>query len=143
MLPYLFFIVLTLGLSVVYDGQTEYTRTKKAWYIIVGLYLILLAGFRNGVGGDTQQYMLAFEEVPSTWGELNEFIHDELIESGYMPGWSVLVFLCRSDRTEERCPHQGNPLNAQYRYSLSLPSIHDAYFPLYIIIRHQQRILSI
>lgn len=95
MTPYILFIVMTFVLSLLYDGQEEYTRTKKAWYIIVGLYLILLAGFRNGVGGDTQQYMLAFEEVPSTWGELNEFIHDELIDSGYMPGWSVLVFLCK------------------------------------------------
>ena len=95
MLPYILFILLTFCLSVLYDGQAEYTRTKKVWYIIVGIYLVLLAGFRNGVGGDTQLYMASFEYVPSTWGELNEFISDELTESGYMPGWSVLVFLCK------------------------------------------------
>ncbi len=95
MLLYILFILLTFGLSVFYDGQAEYTRTKKVWYIIVGIYLVLLAGFRNGVGGDTQLYMASFEYVPSTWGELNEFISDELTESGYMPGWSVLVFLCK------------------------------------------------
>lgn len=95
MLPYILFILLTFCLSVFYDRQAEYTRTKKAWYIIVGIYLVLLAGFRNGVGGDTQLYMASFEYVPSTWGELNEFISDELTESGYMPGWSILVFLCK------------------------------------------------
>ena len=95
MLPYVLFILLTFGLSVIYDRQAEYTRTKKVWYIIVGIYLILLAGFRNGVGGDTQLYMSAFDDVPSSWGELNEFISDELLDSGYMPGWSVLVFLCK------------------------------------------------
>lgn len=95
MLPYVLFILLTFGLSVFYDGQAEYTRTKKVWYIIVGIYLILLAGFRNGVGGDTQLYMSAFDDVPSSWGELNEFISDELLDSGHMPGWSILVFLCK------------------------------------------------
>lgn len=95
MLPYILFILLTFCLSVFYDRQAEYTRTKKAWYTIVGIYLVLLAGFRNGVGGDTQLYMASFEYVPSTWGELNEFISDELTESGYMPGWSILVFLCK------------------------------------------------
>lgn len=95
MLPYVLFILLTFGLSVIYDRQAEYTRTKKVWYIIVGIYLILLAGFRNGVGGDTQLYMSAFDDVPSSWRELNEFISDELLDSGYMPGWSILVFLCK------------------------------------------------
>lgn len=95
MLPYVLFILLTFGLSVFYDGQAEYTRTKKVWYIFVGIYLVLLAGFRNGVGGDTQLYMSAFDDVPSSWGELNEFISDELLDSGYMPGWSILVFLCK------------------------------------------------
>ena len=95
MLPYILFILLTFCLSLRFDGQAEYTRTKKVWYIIVGIYLVLLAGFRNGVGGDTQLYMQDFEYVPSTWGELNEFISDELTESGHMPGWSVLVFLCK------------------------------------------------
>ena len=95
MLPYILFILLTFCLSVLYDGQAEYTRTKKAWYIIVGIYLVLLAGLRNGVGGDTQLYMADFEYVPSAWGELNEFVTDSLTESGYMPGWSILVFLCK------------------------------------------------
>ena len=95
MLPYILFILLTFCLSLRFDGQAEYTRTKKVWYIIVGIYLVLLAGFRNGVGGDTQLYMASFEYVPSTWGELNEFVTDSLTESGYMPGWSILVFLCK------------------------------------------------
>ena len=95
MLPYILFILLTFCLSLRFDGQAEYTRTKKVWYIIVGIYLVLLAGFRNGVGGDTQLYMQDFEYVPSTWGELNEFVTDSLTESGYMPGWSILVFLCK------------------------------------------------
>ena len=95
MLPYILFILLTFCLSLRFDGQAEYTRTKKVWYIIVGIYLVLLAGFRNGVGGDTQLYMQDFEYVPSTWGELNEFVTDSLTESGHMPGWSVLVFLCK------------------------------------------------
>lgn len=95
MIPYLLFIALTLILSILYDGQEEFTREKKLWYGIVCLYLILLAGFRNGVGGDTQQYMQLFETVPSNWGELSDFINEEMVYSGYMPGWSVLVFLCK------------------------------------------------
>jgi len=92
---YLLFIVMTIVLSILYDGQEEYARGKKIWYRILCLYLILLAGFRNGVGGDTQQYMQLFEEVPSTWGEFSDFINEEMVYSGYMPGWSVIVFLSK------------------------------------------------
>ena len=95
MIPYIIFIVMTIVLSVLYDGQEEYTREKKFWYGLVCLYLILLAGFRNGVGGDTQQYMQEFEMVPSAWGELMDFISEEVKYSAHMPGWSILIFLCK------------------------------------------------
>jgi hypothetical protein len=133
MLPYVLFILLTFGLSVFYDGQAEYTRTKKVWYIIVGIYLVLLAGFRNGVGGDTQLYMASFEYVPSTWGELNEFISDELTESGYMPGWSILVFLCKMVRLF-LCRANCTSPYCQYWHSLSFSAIHYAHFLVHFAI---------
>lgn len=95
MIPYAIYILMAIVLSILYDGQEECTNRKKVWYGIMCLYLVLLAGFRNGVGGDTQLYMHTFEYVPSEWSELRDFISEEIIYSGYMPGWSVLVFLCK------------------------------------------------
>jgi hypothetical protein len=69
---------MAIVLSILYDGQEECTNRKKVWYGIMCLYLVLLAGFRNGVGGDTQLYMHTFEYVPSEWSELRDFISEEM-----------------------------------------------------------------
>jgi hypothetical protein len=55
----------------------------------------LLAGFRNGVGGDTMLYMENFLSVPDQLNYLGDFIRDEVVESGYMPGWSIIVFFSK------------------------------------------------
>ena len=95
MLPYIFFILLTTVLSFFFDRQEEYKGRKKAWYIIVGVYLVLLAGLRNGVGGDTQYYMEAFEHVPTNSSEYLPYISQSMLSSGYMPGWTILNIICK------------------------------------------------
>ena len=95
MLPYIFFILLTTVLSFFFDRQEEYKGRKKAWYIIVGVYLVLLAGLRNGVGGDTQYYMEAFEYVPTNSSEYLPYISQSMLSSGYMPGWTILNIICK------------------------------------------------
>jgi hypothetical protein len=94
-LPYIFFILLTTVLSFFFDRQEEYKGRKKAWYIIVGVYLVLLAGLRNGVGGDTQYYMEAFEHVPTNSSEYLPYISQSMLSSGYMPGWTILNIICK------------------------------------------------
>lgn len=94
MLPYILYILMTLILSIRYDGKAE-TRGKKVWYIITCLFLIMLAGLRNGVGGDTQAYMDNFEYVPYMQQEYSSYILDNFQIRSYMPSWSILNLLCK------------------------------------------------
>ena len=85
---------MTLILSIWYDGKAE-TRGKKVWYIITCLFLIMLAGLRNGVGGDTQAYMDNFEYVPYMQQEYRSYILDNFQIRSYMTSWSILNILCK------------------------------------------------
>lgn len=93
MTPYLLYIFMTLILSIVYDKRED-CRAKRAWYRITCLFLILLAGLRNGVGGDTLSYMAEYEDAWDSFGNIKEFISDSLINHGRMPLWSMLVVCC-------------------------------------------------
>lgn len=95
MLPYAIFILLALLLAIFFDRQEEYVGTKKLWYRILCLYLILLAGFRNGVGGDTQGYMEQFQYIPSNPAEYGSYIMDQLVYASHMPGWTIITLLAK------------------------------------------------
>lgn len=94
MIPYILFIFMTLILSILFDGRDD-SRQKRLWYALTCLYLILLAGLRNGVGGDTFAYREMFEYVPTASNEYMQYIMDEILEKNFMPGWSVLNILCK------------------------------------------------
>ncbi len=87
-------MIITFVLSIIYDGRED-SRSKRVWYGITCLFLILLSGFRNGVGGDTQFYMIDFEYVPTISSEYWEYIKDNMIEHSYMPSWSILNIVCK------------------------------------------------
>lgn len=94
MTAYIIFIALALAFSILFDGKEE-SRSKNFAYGVLCLYLILLAGFRNGVGGDTQAYMAGFDYVPTNPVEYADYIKDMSVFYGYMPGWSVLNIVCK------------------------------------------------
>lgn len=94
MIPYILYIVMTLILSIFFDGREE-TRVKRVWYGITCLFLILLVGFRNGVGGDTQCYIVDFDYVPPLASDYRDYIRDNFIMNSYMPGWSILNIICK------------------------------------------------
>lgn len=94
MIPYILYIVMTLILSILFDGREE-TRAKRAWYGIICFFLIILVGFRNGVGGDTQCYMVDFEYIPTLASDYREYIRENFIMHSYMPGWSILNIVCK------------------------------------------------
>ena len=94
MIPYIVYIVMTLILSIIYDGRED-SRQKCVWYGLTCLYLILLAGLRNGVGGDTQFYMLEFDKVPIYPSDYKNYIVDNFEMHSFMPGWSILNILCK------------------------------------------------
>lgn len=86
---YVVFILATLLLSFIYDKREE-CHAKNFWYGAVYIALVLMMGFRNGVGGDTQYYMIEFEDVPTLISDYGEYIRNNAILHGYMPGWSLL-----------------------------------------------------
>ena len=94
MIPYIIYIVLTLILSIIFDGRENDNPHKRLWYGITCLYLILLAGLRYCLGGDTQSYMIDFDYVPTSSHYFRAYIVDQFVEHSYMPGWSLLNIFC-------------------------------------------------
>lgn len=87
---------MTFVLSIIYDGREE-TQRKRVWYIIAAIFLIVLAGLRNGIGGDTLDYRDEFEDSSfASYTSMAEYLQDNLISNGRMPLWSIFVTICYS-----------------------------------------------
>lgn len=85
---------MTLVLSIIYDGKEDSHR-KNFWYVLTCIYLILLAGFRYKVGGDTHAYMADFDYVPDEPSLYLSYIYENIELNSYMPGWSVINIICK------------------------------------------------
>ncbi len=94
MMVYAIYIVMTLVLSALYDRLDD-SSGKSKWYAFTCLFLILIAGFRNGVGGDTQFYMRDFDDVPTLASDYHEYIIGNIFTRSFMPGWSILNIVCK------------------------------------------------
>lgn len=94
---YVLFILLAIIGSVFFDREEEYSKYKLLAYRGMCLFLILIAGLRYGVGGDTFQYMKDFELhyeglLPNLWDTIDWQFH----RVGYMPLWTSLNVLLRA-----------------------------------------------
>ena len=89
---YFLFIVLTLFCSLVFDREEGYRGAKGVAYVALCLFLVLIAGLRDGLGGDTFFYQRNYEYWYEGALESNLFstLAWELKHSGYMPLWSLL-----------------------------------------------------
>lgn len=94
MAPYIFFIFLTFVLSILFDGRED-SPHKRFWYSVVCVYLILVAGLRYRVGGDTQSYMEDFAYIPLSSNQYMDYIREQITEESYMPGWTIITILCK------------------------------------------------
>lgn len=88
---YFLFIVLTLFCSLVFDREEGYRGAKGVAYVTLCLFLVLIAGLRDGLGGDTFFYQRNYEYWYEGALESNLFstLAWELKHSGYMPLWSL------------------------------------------------------
>ena len=59
-------------------------------------YLICLAGFSYGLGADKFTYMDEFEDYPSDFSEIGEYIYIGLMYKGQMPLWTIVNLLCKA-----------------------------------------------
>lgn len=94
---YALFILLTLIGSVFFDREEGYGKYKLLAYRALCLFLVLIAGLRYGLGGDSFQYMRDFEVnyeglLPDLWDTIDWQFH----KMGYMPLWTAVNVLLRA-----------------------------------------------
>lgn len=88
---YLLVLILLLIPVIKYDWMAK-TGGEKFWYYSCLVVLILLAGLRYRVGGDTLIYMSMFDEYP----KLDELKYFDFAEAQYNPLWYILNAISRS-----------------------------------------------
>ena len=72
-------------------GGRAFQRKKILFYHFECLALILVAGLRYEVGGDTLLYMEYFKEDPS----LSELAHFDFLTARFNPLWYVFQAICK------------------------------------------------
>ena len=88
---YLLVFILLLIPVVKYDWLAK-SGGENAWFLLNLVVLILLAGLRYRVGGDTLMYMSMYDE----WPALDELKYFDFEEAEYQPLWYVFVAICKS-----------------------------------------------
>ena len=92
---YLIFILLTAYYSYRYDGIEEYDSHKQHRLWLMCFYLICLAGFSYGLGGDKFTYMEEFEEYPNDFSEIKDYIFLKVILRSEIPLWTIINLCCK------------------------------------------------
>lgn len=87
---YLFAFILLLIPVVKYDWMAK-TGGEKGWYYLNLIVLILIAGLRYRVGGDTLMYMAMYDE----WPALDELKYFDFEESKYNPLWYIYASVAK------------------------------------------------
>lgn len=88
---YIFIIILLTYYAILHDIK-GINKNKKQHLNVVFVIFFLLAGLRHGIGGDTYQFRIFWDLLPSwenvTWEELTSY--------RYEIGWVLLSFLLKS-----------------------------------------------
>lgn len=92
---YIIFICLAVYFSFRYDGIEEYDTHKQHRLWFMCFYLVCLAGFSYGLGGDKFTYMREFEVYPDTFSETYDYVWVNAMLKGQMPLWTLLNLSCK------------------------------------------------
>ena len=95
---YLVIFILLLIPVIKYDWKAK-TGGEDTWYYFSLIMLILFAGLRYRVGGDTMTYMELFEEIP----RLSEYKDFDFLEAAYQPLWYLINMLSKSIHDSFTC----------------------------------------
>lgn len=93
---YLIFILMAVYFSYRYDGIEEYNSHKQHRLWLMCAYLICLAGFSYGLGGDKFTYMYEFESYPDNFSESENEVWLQVMMKGQMPLWTLLNIFCKA-----------------------------------------------
>lgn len=88
---YLTVLLLLIICIIKYDLGNGSRKNGDIWYYTICVILILIAGFRYRVGGDTLGYFDAY----SSWPTFSEFSKVDFTLLPYQPLWYVLAALCK------------------------------------------------
>ena len=88
---YILVFILLLIPVIRYDLMAK-TGGEEKWYYLNLVVLILLAGLRYRVGGDTLMYMSMYDDMPA----MDELRYFDFEEALYNPCWYVYVSVFRS-----------------------------------------------
>jgi|SRR5690554_487807 len=88
---YLITLLILVFLSARYDFNSEREFSNK-WYNLVLIVLILIAGLRYKVGGDTIEYFSYFESI-KPWSDTNI---SDIILGKYALLWNVFATTCKT-----------------------------------------------
>ena len=88
----IYLIVLIILLIGVFKYERKNFKIGYKWYILEWLLLVLLAGLRYKIGGDTASYMGEFDHYPSL-SELSSF---NFTDAARQPLWYVFTAICKS-----------------------------------------------
>lgn len=97
MIYFIIFILLCVPV-VRYDWMAK-TGGESVWFYFSLVLLILFAGLRYRVGGDTLTYMELFEDIPL----LSEFKEFDFLEAAFQPLWYLLNMLSKSINDSFTC----------------------------------------
>lgn len=88
---YLFVFILLLIPVLKYDLMAK-TGGERGWFCFNLVVLILLAGLRYRVGGDTLMYMSIYDDLPS----LADLKYFDFAEADFNPLWYIYAAVCKS-----------------------------------------------
>lgn len=92
---YVIFVALCCYYSYKYDGIEGHDAHKSHRFWLMCIYLICLAAFSYGLGGDKFTYMEEFDNYPEKVGNLKEYISLRILLYGQMPLWTIINLLCK------------------------------------------------
>ncbi len=88
---YIVIIFFLLYCAIVHDVRGLVRRKKEHYYVLFWIFF-LLAGLRHGIGGDTYQFRIFWDTLPT----FDNFSWDKLTVYRYEFGWVFLSFVMKS-----------------------------------------------
>lgn len=91
MTVYIIFVILTAIGIFLHDTNSSKGLGEKIFFCILCVYLILLSGLSEGLGGDKQIYLLFFDNIDTSI-PLRIYILEQFEDKSFMPLWSILNY---------------------------------------------------
>ena len=87
---YVLVLLFLIFLSFKYDlGRNDYDSPNTKWLPVIVILFVAIAGFRDGLGVDTKQYLSFFTSVPT----FDQLTKQFFAETRFRPGFVIFYSL--------------------------------------------------